>query len=123
MSQNESPDIDVLAKAMSDATKVNEEDTNLPTLLVLYQAVFQEIGGVQAFARWFVNCVEEAKDGSQVKARLMEAMMDGVKVMTDRGLLWDGEGPESIQDDELDAEIEKLTRKMAMQVIEEKLAA
>lgn len=108
---------DQLAETLAGALKVDERNATLPPMESVYERIFHHWGGVDKFARDFVDCCKSAQQGSQ-KARLMESVLDGLKVLKGFGLLGSPVEAEALDDQELEAEIKRETERAAKIVIE-----
>lgn len=115
MSQKQSPDD--LARALKEAVTVNEDNNSLPSLPVLYQELYGRWGGVKEFAGDIYDAFKEAKPGSQIRARIGADLMDGIKVLQDRGMLGDAGDVEALSDEDVDEEINRLIQKAAKQLV------
>lgn len=111
------PTHEELSGALKDAVKVDDENNTLPSLEVLYQELYSKWGGVRQFADDMFDLFQEAKPGSQIKARVGETLMDGIKVLADRGMLASAGDVEAFSDDELDEEINGLIEKAAKHLL------
>lgn len=72
---------------MAKSLQVDKENTSLPAIEQLYEELFTAFGGIKGFAERTVECFENAKEGSQTQARILESIMDGFKILADRGKL------------------------------------
>lgn len=106
-----------LAETLAGALKVDERNATLPPMESVYERIFHHWGGMDKFAKDFVDCCKSTQQGSQ-KARLMESVLDGLKVLKGFGLLGSPVDAEALDDAELEAEIKRETEKAAKVVIE-----
>lgn len=106
-----------LAKAMKEAVTVKEDLNTLPSLPVLFQEGFGQMGGVKEFMKRVITAWDNAKPGSQIEARMADLFMDGIKNLQDRGMLGDMGDVEALSDVEVDEEIDRLILKAANHLV------
>lgn len=116
MSEN-TPEQLELAELLTGALKVDERNATLPPIETIYERILHHWGGVDQFALELVEVCREAKAGSQIKARLMESILDGFKVLRDRGLLGTPTDAEALDDEELQLAIKQETQDAARIVL------
>lgn len=113
---NESPE--QVARLLKEAVTVKEDNNTLPSLPVLAQEGFSQMGGVKEFMGKVVQAFDDAKPGSQVQARIAEHFMDLITKLQDRGMLGDVGDVEALSDEDVDAEIDRLIGKAARHLAE-----
>lgn len=72
---------------------------------------------MKGFAERAVECFDKAKHGSSTQARILESIMDGFKILSDRGKLEVTEDDASAMSDE---DLERYIERKVQGVVEEK---
>lgn len=116
---NQSPE--QLARSLKQAVTIKEDNNTLPSLPVLAQEGFTQMGGVKQFMERVIKAYDAAKPGSQVQARIAEHFMDLITKLQDRGMLGDVGDVEALSETEVDAEIDRLILRTAKNLMPPKV--
>lgn len=104
-----------VAEKVMNNLKVDKQNTALPAIEQLYEELFRAFGGIKGFAEKTFQCFNEAKEGSQVQARILESIMEGFKILADRGKLDTGQDDAAAMTDD---DLQNFVKRAVVGVVE-----